>query len=283
MEARWNVPSLESVAQAFCSSVGFAFVAKAGQGAFKETFQALDQSAKPVAVKVYRDGLSNQRSGREIDAMRRCSHLHIAQLSSIDTFSYSGTSYLITREEFLPGGTLSSKLIADGLMGDAETKALATPLIDASRHIAALNLVHRDIKPDNILFRSDRRTPVIVDFGLVRDLGATSLTQSWQLQGPGTPFFSPPEQLLNEKILIDWRADQFSLGVTLAMARFGLHPYSHAGDTLDATVGRVMARSVPAPRFTQAAQGCGLPQLITMVAPWPVQRYRTPAMLAAAW
>jgi len=88
-----------------------------------------------------------------------------------------------------------------------------------------LDLVHRDIKPANIMFKEGLETPVLVDFGIVRDLAATSLTQTWSPIGPGTPFFASPEQLNNEKHLIDWRSDQFSLGVTLYFARTARHPY----------------------------------------------------------
>ncbi len=134
--------------------------------------------------------------------MQRCSHPNIGRLSAIAEFYHEGAQYLLSGEEFLPGGTLTSRLRRDLLSGP-ETRDIGGQLVSAIAHIASHDLVHRDIKPDNILFRADGVTPVIVDFGLVRDLVRTSLTQTWLMRGPGTPFFAPSEQLRNEKALID--------------------------------------------------------------------------------
>jgi hypothetical protein len=72
-------------------------------------------------------------------------------------------------------------------------------------------------------------TPALVDFGLVRDLSETSLTASWLPRGPGTPLFASPEQLNNEKALIDWRSDQFSIGVILPK-KFNIDYYAKIAD-----------------------------------------------------
>src|SRR5262249_941928 len=159
------------------------------------------------ALKLYKQGASSRRSQREIDAMRRCEHPNIARLLRVETFEYSAEEFIVTIEEFLPGGTLTDL----GQIDVPTCLEIGKQLIAAIKHISSLGLVHRDLKPDNIMFRSDRKTPVIVDFGVVRDLLDTSLTPSWAARGPGTPFFAAPEQLNNEKHQIDWRADQFSL------------------------------------------------------------------------
>lgn len=274
---------LKQVAEAFCKSSGFSFIDGAGVGTFKETFHAQDQNSKSVAIKVYRDGLSNQRSEREIAAINRCSHPNICRLESINYFRYGDTEFLITIEEYLHGGTLTSRLQQKGALPIDEIVSLGGILTDALSHIASFDLVHRDIKPDNILFRDEGFTPVIVDFGLVRDLKAESLTKTWQLQGPGTPLYAPPEQLLNEKALIDWRADQFSLGVVLSFALIGVHPYYQEKDTMSMTIERVMRREGPTESFIKEMNHRGLPQLSKMSAPWPVQRFRIPSLLAQSW
>src|ERR1019366_6088976 len=113
------------------------------------------------------------------------------------------------------GGTLGDRL-KSGLCTRDAVKALGSGLIRAIEHLHGLGLVHRDIKPENVMYRArDSDQPVIVDLGLVRDLAASSITQSWFAQGPGTPLFAAPEQLNNRKELIDWRADQFAVGVSL--------------------------------------------------------------------
>ena len=125
--------------------------------------------------------------------------------------------------------------------------------------------------------------PVLVDFGLVRDLSLSSLTKTWVMQGPGTPYFSAPEQLNNEKQLIDWRTDQFALGLVLGMCATGIHAYgTTSGAPLEA-VEAIATRKGPSAAFTKAVTDAKLPVLARMVRPWPVERYRTSTDLAKAW
>ena len=249
-----------------------------GAGAFKHTFSVTlpDQSAR--ALKLYRRVGVDPRIEREVDAIKRCSHTGIVHFESIEVWRDGGDDYIYSIEEFLDGGTLTSRL-EKRLMAPNEIRMLAVSLADAVAHIAALGLVHRDIKPDNIMFRSSHDAPVLVDFGLVRDLQQTSLTNTWFPQGPGTPYFAPPEQLNNEKHMIDWRADQFSLGVVLAVCGTGQHPYALPGMNPAQTIARVAQRERPSPEFGAWANGIGLPSLAVMVAPWPIQRYRTALQL----
>lgn len=270
------------VAQAYCSANGHLFVGPVGAGAFKETFHVVLATKEQQALKVFQPGFSPERTSREISAMQRCSHPNIARLTAIAQFYHDGVQYLLSIEEFLSGGTLSSRL-QGGLLSRDEMRNIGGQLVSAVAHIASLDLVHRDIKPDNILFRADGSTPVVVDFGLVRDLVRTSLTGSWFMRGPGTPYFASPEQLCNEKPLIDWRSDQFSLGVVVALSTFGFHPYQEQAASLAQTVERVAERRPQTIRFTDAAQQASMAFLSQMTAAWPVERFRTPADLQRAW
>jgi serine/threonine protein kinase len=276
------VSTLADVAQAFCATNGHRFVGPVGAGAFKETFHIVLATGAPQALKVYQPGFSPERTSRELSAMQRCSHPNIGRLSAIAGFHHDGVQYLLSGEEFLPGGTLTSRL-RRGLLDGPEARDIGGQLVSAVAHIASHDLVHRDIKPDNILFRADGVTPVIVDFGLVRDLAGASLTQTWLIRGPGTPFFAPPEQLRNEKTMIDWRSDQFSLGVVVSLSALGLHPYQEHGASPTQTVERVAERGPQTRRFVDAARQAGMPFLIRMTAPWPVERFRTPDDLQRAW
>jgi serine/threonine protein kinase len=270
----------QHVAQAICTAKAIGFQRYVGAGAFKETYE-VSIAGVPYALKVHNAANSPERSTREVQAMVRCAHANIATLNAIDVHVLNSVQYVYSIEEFLPGGTLSERLAA-GLMSQAEVQSIGTALIDAVAHIAALDLVHRDLKPDNIMFRADGQV-VVVDFGLVRDLGAQSLTHTHLIQGPGTPLFAPAEQLNNEKSLIDWRSDQFSLGVVLAYCAFGHHPFQAPGDGNLEIVTRVSARAGIPDGFGLAARSAGLPVLERMVSPWPVQRFRTPSLLASAW
>jgi serine/threonine protein kinase len=124
---------------------------------------------------------------------------------------------------------------------------------------------------------------MVGDFGIVRDLTKESITKSYLLSGPGSPFFAAPEQLNNNKALIDWRTDQFAIGVTLALAHFGFHPYEEDGDGEGQAVSKVAGRIGPSARCTNAIAAAKLPVLAKMIAPWPVQRLRTPDTLLEEW
>lgn len=274
---------LETIAYAICASNKDELHGRVGAGAFKETFHVSAPGKGSKALKIYRPGHPTERSDREIEAMKRCGHPNIAKLDTVTQYEYEGVKYLVTWEEFLPGGTLYERVARCGLLTSADAREIAIPLVSGLSHIAAHHLVHRDLKPENVLFREDRRTPVIVDFGLVRDLAGRSLTKSWLIRGPGTPFFSPPEQLLNEKELIDWRSDQFSLAVLLSVCTFGFHPYAHEDLSDGEIVDLVARRAPPAPRFVEAARNSGMGVLVKMAAAWPAGRFRRPDILERAW
>jgi serine/threonine protein kinase len=270
---------LEEVAQKICQKRHLRFVRCVGEGAFKQTFHVIDGKNTPLALKVFKASNSNRRDQREIEAMLRCKHKNIAGLLAVENYSLRGQQFVVITEEFLPGGTLTAR----GRLSVPQCIGMGKQLVEAIAHIASLNLVHRDIKPDNILFRADDSTPVITDFGVVRDLTDSSITPTWAARGPGTPLFSAPEQLNNEKCLIDWRTDQFALGVVLAYSAFGAHPYGESGISDRDIVDRVSTRHGPADWFGGEAVKVGLPHLLRMVAAWPVDRFRRPGILIRVW
>lgn len=276
-----NAPSLEEVARAICLGGGYSFDKKLGEGAFKEAFLVFTPDKQPKALKLLKPGLTSERTDREIEAMKRCSHKNIATLETVATFSHASVQHTYLFEEFIDGGTLD-ELLRKGPISRAELLFIGAALIAAIGHVASQDLVHRDIKPANILFRSDGE-PVLVDFGLVRDLRKTSVTVTWATCGPCTPLYASPEQLTNDKALIDWRSDQFSLGVVLSFAGLGMHPFARSGDEPVQTVMRVEAQEGPSDEFLRAVTNAGLPVLAQMVGNWPVERIRKPADLLNAW
>lgn len=271
----------EDIARKIAAEQQLTFVGLRGEGAFKHTFEVTTADGDPFALKIFKSADVTERTTREVEAMQRCQHANIARLLALDHFNEGGEKFVFSVEEFLAGGSLGDRLTTR-LMTAAEFYPTALQLADALSHVAALGLVHRDLKPDNIMFRADGVTPVIVDFGLVRDLNATSVTATWAMRGPGTPYFASPEQLNNEKQMIDWRSDQFGLGVTLIFALTGHHPYEHTGDTPADVVGRVADRKQPSPDIIATCQRGGWNALVRMVQPWPISRFRLPADLSAA-
>lgn len=273
---------LLQVAQALCAARGLTLGPEVGAGAFKFTFRVTTSDGSARALKLYRRAGADARTQREVDAITRCSHVGVARFELIDTWSDGGEDFVWSLEEFLSGGTLTDRL-KGGPLALGDLRALAIKLVDAVGHVASLGLVHRDLKPDNIMFRTAGGEPVIVDFGLVRDLQQTSLTKTWLDRGPGTPFYASPEQLNNEKSMIDWRSDQFALGVVLGMAGTGRHPFLMSGLTPSQIVDRVASRKPVGDEFRAFTVKANLPQLIQMTSPWPISRFRTPGLLADAW
>jgi serine/threonine protein kinase len=274
-------PDLEGVARLICNQVGLTFEERVGSGAFKQSFHVRTATGDARALKVYHLDSVSPRTQREVDAITKCSHEHIVRFDYISECEVAGARYTFSVEEFLSGGTLTKRIGGEPMSAEAALD-LGRMLISAVAHIASHGLVHRDLKPDNIMFRGDGR-PVIVDFGLVRDLGESSLTKTWQMQGPGTPYFAAPEQLNNEKPLIDWRTDQFALGLVIGLCVTRKHAYAAGSAKPAEVVEALAARRGPSTAFLSAIDSVGLPAISRMVRPWPVERFRTPDDLLRAW
>ena len=246
-------------------------------GAFKRTYRAVAGS-DILAVKIIAGHVDAERARREISALERCDHPNIVRLLGTGLVQYNGREWVFFIEEFLAGGTLTAALESQGPLDLARGRLLAAAISSAIDHLANRQIVHRDIKPDNIMYRSADH-PVLVDLGIARHLEATALTADGLL-GPHTPGYAAPEQLLAERDYIDWRCDQYSLGVVLSIAMFGVHPATGApidGSTRDF----VARRQPPAAEFLR--QASGFAQLVRMVQPWPAQRFARPHELVAAW
>ena len=211
-----------------CNSKGYELQKFIAAGAFKETYR-IRTSSSIAALKIFTPKNSIERTTREIDAMMRVRSSSIALLLDVGEVDFDGSSFSYFIEEYLEGGSLGDR-IKERKITFKEAVEIGIDIGNALMETSKNSLVHRDIKPDNIMFRFNDAEAVLIDFGLVRNLNASSLTQTFQLQGPGTPLFSSPEQLNNNKELIDWRSDQFSLAVTLCYSLFGVHPFQGRTD-----------------------------------------------------
>ncbi|WP_080346083.1 serine/threonine protein kinase [Burkholderia cenocepacia] len=270
-----NTVDLANVAKRLCVTIDASLVRPLGSGAFKQVF-LIEKAGEHLALKIsaISDGLQ-PRFEREVAALRGCNHSSITKIFECFPYKEGEFVYWTTIEEYLSGGTLSARQRSGAISPD-EIRAIAIPLADALAHLDSKNLVHRDIKPANILFRS-KNDPVLTDFGLVRMLDASSLTEDFIFQGPGTPFYSAPEQLNNNKTAIDWRTDQFGLAVVLAECALNYHPYSSPGMTRQEIVQAVAEYNEIPERTAHDLTSAGLTALIRALQPWPISRYRWPS------
>lgn len=271
-----QTPSLITIAKEVSRYKKLADIKFVGSGAFKETYKTTTKDRKNVALKIWDHAKCNPvRSEREMLALKKCDTPLIGKLYEFDSFKSSkGDAYYFSLEEFLNGGTLEDKISSKSLPPSL-IRNYAISIIRALNHLKNINLVHRDIKPDNIMFRKKSPNPVLVDLGLVRDLSAVSVTSSWLPRGPCTPYYAAPEQLKNEKDLIDWRTDQFSLGIVLGICLTKRHPFAKDGMKIDETIDAVAERQSCANQFCETATKQGVKAIIKMINPWPIQRYQS--------
>ncbi len=193
-----------------------------GSGAFSWVYEAIDQDLEiPVALKILRPEFSGQelaeaRFRREAATAARLRHRNIVTVR--DVGQVDGTVFVAMDLHPL---TLARRLTLAGRLPEAECIRIGTDVAAALAIAHAGGIIHRDIKPDNILLSTDGEA-VVADFGLARALaGAPSLSATNHVMG--TPHYFSPEQARGQDI--DGRSDLYALGVTLYRAATGHLPF----------------------------------------------------------
>lgn len=201
---------------------GFDIQGEIGEGAMATVYLATQRSLeRKVALKVMAAALAAdpsfcERFLREGKTLARLSHPHTVTIHDIGNV---GELYYMAME-YLPNGTLKER-IAAGLTPE-QGLAYIRQIASALGYAHAQGLVHRDVKPANILFRADG-TAVLSDFGIAKSLDdRTQFTQAGF--AVGTPSYMSPEQARGQDI--DGRADLYALGVVLYEILVGELPYN---------------------------------------------------------
>lgn len=221
------------------------------------------------------------RVEREIAIMRRINSPNIVRMGGLELTSvtFHGQSLLYYSEEWIEGQDLAVILRRNRKLSLADSVIMCRDIVNAISELWALNKVHRDIKPQNIIRRADDNSFVLLDLGLAFDLDDRSLTQYGLV--PGTKFYLSPEQLdINHKRDIDFRSDLFSLGVVLYQSLTGIHPFVTAGLTDQELFWRICTQPVIPPIVIDNS----IPQEISniacrMLSKQPSCRYRKCSML----
>jgi class 3 adenylate cyclase/tetratricopeptide (TPR) repeat protein len=201
-----------------------------GSGGFGDVYLGHDtQLDRPVAIKVLRapPGRPQADSDRPLQEARRLARLrHPGIVTVHDVGTHEGQVYVVSA--FLDGPDLSAWLKANRPAW-SEAARIAAAVADALAHVHAHLLVHRDVKPANIILTADR-TPVLVDFGLALDDAQAGGRERGNVSG--TPWYMSPEQVAGAAHRIDGRTDVYSLGVVLYELLTGHVPF-RAADPLD--------------------------------------------------
>lgn len=172
----------------------------------------------------------SERVKREIQIVRENNFENVPKILEVDEFDFDGQEGLYLFEEYIDGESLKTYLKNNKLKLDEALK-LTEQILKIIVQMEKKRVVHRDIKPDNIL-RSSSGNWYLIDFGIARALDMNSLTLTEAQMGPHTPGYGAPELFQYTKKDIDSRADIFSLGVVVFEAITGKHPFIR-GDEID--------------------------------------------------
>jgi serine/threonine protein kinase len=216
---------------------------KIAEGGMGTVYKARDRTTgetvaiKIVSAHVTRNTIMMKRFEQEYNVARHLEHPNIVR--ALD-FGYNGTSpYLVM--EFVDGESLGKRLERDGKIPEAEAIRIMGQVAQALHKAHKQGLVHRDIKPDNVLVTRDGQAKV-ADLGLVKEL-ETDLNLTRTGRGLGTPHFMAPEQFRNAKNA-DARCDIYSMAATLYMMVTGELPFKSLGP-LDAWMKKINNEITP--------------------------------------
>jgi serine/threonine protein kinase len=156
---------------------------------------------------------------QEAQILARLSHPHLVRVG--DFFEEEGNVYLAM--DFVEGESLADHIVHQGALAEADVLVWADQLLDALTYCHSHGIIHRDIKPQNVIIRSDGQA-VLVDFGLVKLWDPADPHTRTAMRGMGTPEYAPPEQYDIASGHTDPRSDVYSLGATLYHALTGRVP-----------------------------------------------------------
>src|SRR6266446_1478808 len=195
---------------------------KLGAGGMGIVYKALDTKLeRTVALKFLPDGVAVSDADKKdlLREARAASGLDHPNIGVIHGLEESDDHQLFIVMQYYEGETLAHK-ISRGVIPARESLDLATQIARGLSAAHAHNIVHRDVKPSNIIITREH-VAKIVDFGLARVVASISSTQS--ISSTGTLPYMSPEQILGEPI--DQRADLWALGIIIVQMLTGSHPF----------------------------------------------------------
>ncbi len=221
-----------------------------GRGGMAIVYRARDARLKRgVAVKLLPPDLAfradiRSRFLREAEMAARLSHPNIVPIYTVD--ERDGLVYFVMA--LVQGGSVGDRLRRTGTLSIAETRRILREVADALAYAHAAGVVHRDIKPDNVLLDADSGRAMVTDFGIARAASDDGDSPRLTATGAalGTPAYMSPEQCAGDRE-IDGRSDLYSLGTVAYQMLAGEPPFT-GGNTPSIMMRQVTERPVPVRR-----------------------------------
>jgi serine/threonine-protein kinase len=244
---------------------------------------------RPCAIKLIRpdksaDPRQLERFEREVQATAGLTHPNSVQVYSVQVFDYGhtpdGTFYYAM--EYLPGLNLQELVEGHGSLPPQRVVHLLRQVCGALREAHAAGLIHRDIKPGNVIVCERGRTPDVaklLDFGLVRDLAGGSAEQTTEGVIAGTPTYMSPEQAGG--VSVDARSDVYSVGGLAYFLLTGRPPFSGMS-AMKVVAAHLYEAPVPLSQHRPEVPGDLEAVVLRCLAKAPVDRFQDVASLDAA-
>jgi tetratricopeptide (TPR) repeat protein/TolB-like protein len=271
----------------------YAIQRELGRGGMATVYLAHDQKlGRPVALKVLKPelaaALGPERFLREIEIAAKLTHPNILGLYDCGTASAAESTadgqrltadFLYYTMPFVEGESLRGRLEREKQLPLDDALQITREVADALGYAHSLGLVHRDVKPENILFQAGHA--LVADFGIAKAIaaaGSERLTETGL--AIGTPAYMSPEQAAGNPDL-DGRSDLYSLGCVLYEMLSGETPYT--GPTPQAILAKKLSEPLPRISVVRRTVSPGLEAALHKVlASTTADRYRTAAEFAAA-
>jgi serine/threonine protein kinase len=245
---------------------GYQLIAKVGKGAMATVYKARQMSLdRIVAIKVLprRNSDSKEFVDRfyyEGKAAAKLSHNNIVQAIDVGS-TPDGFHYFAM--EFIEGQTLYDIMqpppVGEGRnFGEAEALDIMIQMADALAHAHNRGLIHRDVKPKNIILTPEG-VAKLTDLGLAREMADTAAAESEAGRAYGTPYYISPEQIRGD-VDIDFRADIYSLGATMYHLTTGRPPFE--ADSPTAVMHKHLKTPLKPPDHINTALSAGVGEII---------------------
>lgn len=201
---------------------GLSGISHLGGGGQKVVFSAIHPRSGDVVLKLINPGQSDEATGREILAVQSVQSPRVPRILDHGRVQAPFGEIVWLLEQRIIGQTVR-EILRGGPLQTTQVLRLGLHVLEALVKAEQVRIVHRDVKPDNIMLAGNEYW--LLDFGIARHLTLQSLTATGQIWGKFTLGYSPPEQCRNLKPDIDGRSDLFALGVTLYECATGRQPF----------------------------------------------------------